>query len=96
MNIYGNRSREFSGEDMEIAQLLVAQAGLALEVTEKMQGLRTTLESRTVIGQTQGILMNQYNLGAERAFSLMKRLSQDRNVRLVMIAKQIVENRIQL
>lgn len=96
LNIYGNRSREFSQEDMEIAQLLAAQAGLALEVTEKMQSLRTALDSRTVIGQAQGILMNQYNLDAERAFSVMKRLSQDRNTRLVTIAEQIVEKRIQL
>lgn len=50
----------------------------------------TALDSRTVIGQAQGILMNQYSLDQDKAFAVMKRLSQDRNIRLAEIARRIV------
>lgn len=34
--------------------------------------------------------MNHFSLDEDRAFSVLKRLSQDRNVRLAEVARQIV------
>lgn len=53
LNIYGTAPRTFTREDMEVAQLLAAQAGMALRVTQKVEGLMTALDSRTTIGQAQ-------------------------------------------
>jgi GAF domain-containing protein len=96
LNIYGSGPRTFTREDMEVARLLAAQAGVALRVTEKVENLTTALDSRTVIGQAQGMLMNQFRLDADHAFSVMKRLSQDHNVRLVRIAERIVAGDLDL
>ena len=90
LNVYGDGSRTFTREDIETAQLLAAHAGVALRVAERVEGLMTALDSRTVIGQAQGILMNQYSLDQDKAFAVMKRLSQDRNIRLAEIARRIV------
>lgn len=91
LNIYGAGPRTFSREDIDLARLLAGQAGVALRVTEKVEQLTTALGSRTVIGQAQGMLMNQYKLDGDRAFAVLKRLSQDRNIRLASVARQIVE-----
>lgn len=96
LNVYGDGRREFTREDMETAQLLAAHAGVALRVAEKVEGLMTALDSRTVIGQAQGILMNQYSLEQDKAFAVLKRLSQDRNIRLAEIARRIVAGDFQL
>jgi GAF domain-containing protein len=96
LNVYGSGPRTFTAEDMQVARLLAAQAGVALRVSEKVEGLMTALDSRTVIGQAQGILMNQFRLPEDRAFAVLKRLSQDRNTRLVTIARQIVDGELHL
>jgi GAF domain-containing protein len=90
LNIYGTAPRTFTHEDTEVARMLAAQAGVALQVSQKVEGLMTALDSRTTIGQAQGILMNHFSLDEDRAFSVLKRLSQDRNVRLAEVARQIV------
>ena len=90
LNVYGGGPRTFTPEDIELAQVLSAHAGVALRVSEKVEGLTTALDSRTTIGQAQGIVMNEFGLDADRAFAVMKRISQDRNIRLVTIAEQIV------
>lgn len=90
LNVYGSGPRTFSADDIELAQVLATHAGMALRVSEKVEGLTTALDSRTTIGQAQGIVMNEFGLDADRAFAVMKRISQDRNIRLALIAEQIV------
>jgi GAF domain-containing protein len=92
LNIYGAPDRNFTSEDIELAHILAGQASVALRVAQKIEHLTTALDSRTVIGQAQGILMHQYGIDADRAFAVLKRLSQDRNVRLLGIAQEIVQN----
>ena len=47
------------------------------------------MESRNVIGQAQGILMQRHGLTADAAFALLRRQSQQTNVKLVVLARQI-------
>ena len=51
------------------------------------------VDGRTVIGQAQGILMERYGITAEQAFTVLKRLSQDGNVKLHQLASEFVEHR---
>ena len=51
------------------------------------------VDGRTVIGQAQGILMERYGITADQAFTVLKRLSQDRNVKLNQLASEFVEHR---
>ena len=53
-------------------------------------GLRTALETRDVIGQAKGMIMERFGISAESAFALLKNLSQEANVRLVEIARRLV------
>jgi GAF domain-containing protein len=92
LNIYGDSTHEFTREDLETVQVLAGHVGVALRVAEKLEGLSIALDSRTVIGQAQGVLMNQYRIDANRAFAILSRLSQDENVRLILVAQRIVDD----
>lgn len=53
--------------------------------------LRHALESRDVIGQAKGMLMERFSVDAVEAFDLLVKLSQRANVALAEIAKKVVE-----
>lgn len=89
LNVYGETAREFTREDVEVGQVLAHHASASLRATELIENLTVALDSRTVIGQAQGILMERYDLDADRAFAVMRRHSQDHNVKLVTLARQI-------
>jgi hypothetical protein len=58
---------------------------------EIVEQLRTGLESRTVIGQAQGILMERERITAQEAFAILRTASQHTNVKLRDIAARVVE-----
>jgi GAF domain-containing protein len=91
LNVYGARDREFTHEDIELGQLLAQHASVALKFVEQIDGLHVALDSRTLIGQAQGMLMERYGIDADRAFAVLKRVSQDENIRLVKVAGSIVD-----
>ncbi|MFI5426536.1 ANTAR domain-containing protein [Aeromicrobium sp. UC242_57] len=45
-----------------------------------------------MIGQAQGVLIERYKVGPDRAFEILKRFSQEQNVRLVEIARGLVSD----
>ena len=68
-------------------------AALALRHAREEEGLRRAMEGRTVIGQAQGILMERHGLDAQRAFQVLARYSQDGNVKLVDLAREVIATR---
>jgi AmiR/NasT family two-component response regulator len=59
--------------------------------TAIVEQLRAGLESRTVIGQAQGILMERERITAEAAFAILRTASQNTNVKLRDIAVRVVD-----
>src|SRR5215469_10255303 len=53
--------------------------------------LQAQLETMPVIEQAKGILMAQYRCRPEEAFDLLRRASQRANVKVSVLAEQIVE-----
>ncbi|HEX6526326.1 MAG TPA: ANTAR domain-containing protein [Streptosporangiaceae bacterium] len=53
--------------------------------------LQARLESMPVIEQAKGILMAQHLCGPDQAFDLLRRVSQRANVKVSVLAAQIVE-----
>lgn len=93
LNIYADRVDAFTSADGDVAEMLAAHATAALASAEKIEGLATALESRTVIGQAQGILMQKFDIDSEAAFEFLKRISQHENRRLFAVAEAIVIQR---
>jgi AmiR/NasT family two-component response regulator len=55
--------------------------------------LAKALDSRHLIGLAQGILMERFNLDTPRALAILRRYSQDHNVKLREVADQVVTTR---
>ena len=51
------------------------------------------LDSRSLIGQATGIVMDRYDLDAVRAFAVLKRISQQSNVKLHEVAVELIRTR---
>ncbi len=93
LNLYGDSFAEFGAEEAGLAQMFAYHAAAALAVARNEESLRQALHTRTVIGQAQGILMERFNIEPEQAFNVLRRYSQDQNVRLSDLAQQLVGSR---
>ena len=64
-----------------------------MAVAEHHTGMTTALDTRKLIGQAQGILMERFGIDGDRAFGFLVRQSQQRNVKLRLLAEWIVTHR---
>jgi hypothetical protein len=53
--------------------------------------LRRALETRDIIGQAKGMLMERFNTDADDAFRILVKLSQDANMRVADVARRLVD-----
>ena len=69
--------------------MLAAPAGLAVSAARKIENLTVALESRDLIGQAKGILMERYKINGQEAFDLLVVASQRSNRKLREIADEL-------
>ena len=93
LNIFSFESAAFGPEDEAVGQVLAAHAAAAILASRQGEQLQSALSSRDLIGQAKGIIMERYDVDAIRAFELLKALSQTENVKLVEIAKRVIDTR---
>jgi transcriptional regulator with GAF, ATPase, and Fis domain len=93
LNIFSSRPGAFDAESEAIGSVLAAHAAAAIVASRQGEQLQSALSSRDLIGQAKGIIMERYNVDAIRAFEMLRELSQSANVKLVDIAKQVIETR---
>lgn len=98
LHLYSRTPAAFDAAARAQGTVFAAHAGLALGVAQKQQDerevaahLQTALVSREVIGQAQGILMERERITADQAFDLLRRSSQDLNVKLRTVAQDLVD-----
>ncbi|WP_205873639.1 GAF and ANTAR domain-containing protein [Mycobacterium camsae] len=89
LNLYADEPGAFDEAAEEIGYVLATHAALAWDTVRREDNFLSALASRDVIGQAKGILMARFNINAIQAFELLKRLSQERNMKLVDVAHQI-------
>jgi GAF domain-containing protein len=103
INFFARASYVFTDPDRSAARLFSAQAGVAAanaaafadlqaERTLLTRRLEDALHSRAVIDQAVGILMERERLGPEEAFQMLRSASQKLNVKLRVIAAEILES----
>jgi GAF domain-containing protein len=89
LNLYCDRARDYDEIDLQAARIVAAHASVVLAHTRTTQNLWRAIDSRSLIGQAQGILMARHHLTPEQAFALLRRCSQTTNVRLTTLADQL-------
>lgn len=93
LNLYGATPRLFDADDVAVAHVFATHASVALAAARQQDNLRRAIDARHLIGQAQGILMERFDIDADRAFAVLRRYSQDSNVKLRTIAEQVVSGR---
>ena len=91
LNLYSPRPRSFDPDTRAEAVAIAAHAAIALQSAQTEAHLRSGLVTRTVIGQAEGILMERLKITADQAFAVLSRLSQQSNVKLRHVARNLVE-----
>jgi len=93
LNMYATRRDAFGPDAPHLAPTFAAVAAAAISAARTEEQLQSAVQTRTLIGQAQGILMERYSLSASRAFAVLSRVSQDSNVKLVDVARDVVQTR---
>jgi len=96
LNLYAAAPGAFDHEDVFEGEVLAAHTSVVLAATLKEEQLHSALESRTVIGQATGRLIERFGLDADQAFAVMRRVSQNHNIKLYAVAQHLVETGVLL
>jgi hypothetical protein len=90
LNLYARKAGCFDQSALQMAELFATQAGAILGYAEQVEQLGVALHTRTDIGTAVGILMERYGIDRQRAFALLTRHSQDRNIKVRVLANQVI------
>jgi hypothetical protein len=90
LNLYFDRPGLIDAHTVALAELFATLAAAAMGHAHEVEGLHHALQSRTAIGKAIGILMERYGLDDDRAFQFLVRTSQTGNVKLRVIADEII------
>lgn len=89
LNLYGHEPHSFTEESEHVGLLFVSHAAVAMASAQKQDQMAEGLATRDLIGQAKGILMERYGIDAQKAFSLLTRASQHRNIKLRDLATEL-------
>lgn len=93
LTFYAHRLRAFDTDDVAVAEIVARHASIALASARHEETLAQAIDARKLVGQAQGILMERYDLDDRRAFDVLRRYSQERNIRLNDVARILVTTR---
>ena len=99
LNIYSTQTDAFRGTDVEIATMFAEQAAIVIansvaysSAVNTNQQLTAALESRELIGQAKGVLMEREKCSADEAFTILKQVSQRTNRKLRQVAQDVLDS----
>lgn len=97
-NLYGRTRLAFDSLDAEILDLLTTAVSRAIgdfarfkSARDVAESIQRALEHRAPIEQAKGMLMAIHGINADQAFDLLRKHSQDANVRLRTVAANLVD-----
>lgn len=90
LNLYSGTPFAFDHTDVALAGIFARHAAAALEGARQQDQLRAAVRSRQVIGVAEGILMQRFGLTLDQSFELLRRYSQTFNVKLRVLAENLV------
>jgi len=98
LNVYASspepldeRTRDAAARFAAYAVVPVSNMYLYESAVERAGHLRAALDSRAVIDQAKGILMERFKLSADQAFSALAQVSMESNTKVRDVAERFVE-----
>jgi transcriptional regulator with GAF, ATPase, and Fis domain len=96
LNLFSDTAGVFDNESAGQAIVLASFASVAINAVaqgEDVSTLRRGLLSNREIGKAVGMLMMLHGVDEQEAFDVLRRYSQDLNVKLADVARSVIENR---
>ncbi|MGW1893321.1 GAF and ANTAR domain-containing protein [Streptomyces sp. NPDC002004] len=91
LNLYSRRPGAFTEASETAGWLLASHAAVAFSSARTQAQLEQAVATRHTIGEAMGILMGSHHLNEDQAFAVLRRYSQENNVKLRELARQICE-----
>jgi GAF domain-containing protein len=98
LNVYGRKAPGGGGRTRELVSRLAAYAVVPVSnmylyesAVERAEHLQAALDSRAVIDQAKGILMERLKLTADQAFQVLARVSMETNTKVRDVAQRFVQ-----
>lgn len=86
LNLYSTHVDGFGVTDRDLGWALAAHISVSVRTAQEIEQLQAALDSRTVIAQAVGMLMERYEMTPESAFAVLARVSSTTNTKLRDIA----------
>ncbi|MEU6602781.1 GAF and ANTAR domain-containing protein [Streptomyces flaveolus] len=93
LNLYARRPGTFSKDIETAGWLLASHAAVALASARTIDQLEHALQTRHAIGEAMGILMERHQMSEEDAFNVLRRVSQEHNIKLRDVAQRVTSAR---
>jgi transcriptional regulator with GAF, ATPase, and Fis domain len=91
LNLYSRKPDAFDETAREIARIYAAHASIVLANRSLQADLRVAVDTRGIIGQAMGILIERHKVEPGRAFDMLVTASQRQHLKLREVAAQVVE-----
>ncbi|MER6065494.1 GAF and ANTAR domain-containing protein [Streptomyces sp. NPDC001792] len=91
LNLYSCRPGAFTEVSETAGWLLASHAAVAFSSARTHAQMEQAVATRHVIGEAMGILMGSHHLTQDQAFGVLRRYSQEHNVKLREVARQVCE-----
>jgi len=94
INLYSTSSDTIEPHAPQLAEVFAAQAAVALGHVQETHQLNEALQSRRIIGEAIGILIERFKLDEQGAFNFLARTSSHSNIKLREIAARLVADAV--
>ncbi|POX56332.1 antitermination regulator [Streptomyces sp. Ru71] len=91
LNLYSHRPGAFNDVSETAGWLLASHAAVAFSSARTHAQMEQAVATRHTIGEAMGILMGGHHLTEQQAFDVLRRYSQENNVKLREVARQVCE-----
>jgi transcriptional regulator with GAF, ATPase, and Fis domain len=94
LNIFSDTPNGLTAKSADVGAVIASFASVALmaiRAREEAATLREGLQSNREIGKAVGLLMSAHHVNGQEAFDLLRRTSQELNMKLAHVAAQVVD-----
>jgi AmiR/NasT family two-component response regulator len=94
LNLFSDTHNGLTSASADVGAVIASFASVALmaiRAREEAATLRQGLQSNREIGKAVGLLMSAHHISGDEAFDLLRRTSQELNMKLTQVAAQVVE-----
>lgn len=95
LNLYSTEHDAVDEDSTETARIFATHAAIVLSHAQHESQLNQALDSRKIIGQAIGILMERYRIDSDRAFQFLLRASSTSNIKLREVADEVVVSSVE-